>query len=78
MKRKTATRGVRFGVTLTVEDIAESLLGELGHEEMHELIVYLDAQVRDWDFTKRLHKHFDKEMKKLAEEYAKWGANQLL
>jgi hypothetical protein len=73
MRAKTARLPLRFGIQLTVEDVVETL-ASIGHDEVIEIIIRLDAACEDWDVTEKLHKHFTKEMVKLAEEDAKFGA----
>jgi hypothetical protein len=45
---------------LNIDDFEVALVHSLSQRELLKLIIQIDADVQDWDFTLKLHKHFSK------------------
>jgi hypothetical protein len=58
---------VEFTTDLDVDDAVAALTFGLSRRALLKLIIQIDEDMGDWDFTMKLHKHFAK----LAKDYDK-------
>lgn len=57
-----------MSIIVNTSDLAASLVYDLTLDELMNLIDEIDATVGDWDFTRRIRDHFDKQIKKIEAE----------
>jgi hypothetical protein len=60
-------------VTLDLENLADALASQFGHEDLLNFIADLDLAVADWDFTEQLFKWAKNEHKMYKAEKKEYG-----
>ena len=53
-----------LNIDVDIPSVRDALLADMSYEALFQFIVELDEQTATWNFTKRLHKHFKRTMKK--------------
>jgi hypothetical protein len=55
--------------SIYLNDFRQAIRDGLTRRELLKLIILIDEDVADWDFTMSLHKHFTAEAKKYEKEF---------
>ena len=57
-------KNVRLDTEISVDDLVETVVLQLNHDDVFDLIVKLEAACQDGDLLERLHEHFTMEFVK--------------
>ena len=55
--------------SIYLNDFLQAIQDGLTRRELIKLVIRIDEDVADWDFTMALHKHFDSEVRKFEKEF---------
>lgn len=59
-----------------IRNLTDQIMSELTHDDLIDLVKYIDIGMQDWDFTKELFLYFQEQMAILAKEEASDGVTE--